>query len=269
MDGLHIERWCCWMLGPGNLVAYRRRRVMSACLRVRLHGNLNDLTWPCLGGGAYDGWVVPAKRRRRPEPFPQPPPPSIRPYLSPPPSATAPVRRRPRSPSAAPPPPPSVDDHGRRQGASPLTPDPPRALASAAVAHARLGREGRLRRLRQRRRQGHDHDRRQGTSPPIHPTPRAGSRARSFPPQALPLTLTPAGRVVSAGRWPPADVGCAGARWQGMQAGGQTDRRLRAERRAYAPLPTAVARWVGGTAGGAAFGSALNNCQLLLSTEIP
>ena len=35
------------------------------------------------------------------------------------------------------------------------------------------------------------------------------------------------------------------------------------------PTAAAVARWVGGAAGCAAFGSALNNCQLLLSTEIP
>ena len=31
-DGLHIERWRCWMLGPGNLVAYRRRRVVGVPL---------------------------------------------------------------------------------------------------------------------------------------------------------------------------------------------------------------------------------------------
>jgi hypothetical protein len=143
-----------------------------------------------------------------------------RPRPPPPPSAAAPVPRLP-----PPPPPPSVADHGRRQGASPLTPYPPRALASAAVAHARLGREGRLRRLRQRRRQGHDHDRRQGTSPPIHPNPprrvaRALVSATGTPAHAHPgregrlrRSLAPCGRRVR---------GCAVARHAGRGADRQT-----------------------------------------------
>ena len=160
----------------------------------------------------------------------------------------------------------SVADHGRRQGTSPLphtprarSPPPPSlTLAPAGRSPPPLPpsppRSPRPRPLSRRRRR-EVHDQAKHVPPYLLPPP-AGSRARSPPSQALPLTLTPAGRVASAGRWPSADDGCAGARWQGMQAGGQ-------------PPPTAVARWVGGTAGGAAFGSALNNCQLLLSTEIP
>ena len=191
-------------------------------------------------------------------------------------------------------------DHGRRQGASLPTPYPPRALASAAVAHARLGSEGRLRRFRQRHRQGHDHGRRQGASLPTPYPP-----TRSPPPPSL--TLTPAGRVASAAPAVAAEKSTTTAAGKARPpihptppAPGRSRARLcRRRSRSRSPRqggsspsvagplrtsgagravarhagrgaapPTAVARWVGGTAGGAAFGSALNNCQLLLSTEI-
>ena len=102
------------------------------------------------------------------------------------------------------------------------------------------------------------------------------SRARSIGAALPPLELRRAWHA--RGRWPPAEVGRAGARWQGMQAGGgagrQAGRRLGAEeRRAHLPLPTAAALprggwlWHGSRRRHSAE-SALNACQLL-STEIP
>jgi hypothetical protein len=102
------------------------------------------------------------------------------------------------------------------------------------------------------------------------------SRARSSGAALPPLELRRAWHA--RGRWPPAEVGRAGARWQGMQAGGgagrQAGRRLGAEeRRAHLPLPTAAALprggwlWHGSRRRHSAE-SALNACQLL-STEIP
>ena len=75
------------------------------------------------------------------------------------------------------------------------------------------------------------------------------SRARSSGAALPPLELRRAWHA--RGRWPPAEVGRAGARWQGMQAGGgagrQAGRRLGAEeRRAHLPLPTAAALPRGG-----------------------
>ena len=102
------------------------------------------------------------------------------------------------------------------------------------------------------------------------------SRARSSGAALPPLELRRAWHA--RGRWPPAEVGRAGARWQGMQAGGgagrQAGRRLGAEeRRAHLPLPTAAALPRGGwlwhgSRRRHSVESALNACQLL-STEIP
>jgi hypothetical protein len=102
------------------------------------------------------------------------------------------------------------------------------------------------------------------------------SRARSSGAALPPLELRRAWHA--RGRWPPVEVGRAGARWQGMQAGGgagrQAGRRLGAEERsAHLPLPTAAALprggWVWhGSRRRHSAESALNACQLL-STKIP
>ena len=150
--------------------------------------------------------------------------------------------------------------HPRRRR-RPLHGPPARSAQQSEIACERCKRSGLANGARRR-------DPRLGRAPLRRARKVAWAAARSSSSPRLAQSRPRRGRgwqalVVVAG--PRRTSGARGARWQGMQAGGpgqagrQAGRRLRAERRAHAPLPTAAAVGGGWVARQAAPYSALND----------